>query len=188
MSELSVSIAPTEPRDRHGPLQAGPPRVRTGTRPARGAAHRPCDNPPTMALDDRFDDLIASLGGFHRSWLVYLGLELGPLPRGSGTRVRMASTASELAHRCRLLTTSAIEAWAWAADAHDLVDARRRSTDGRRRRRGRSCSTRAAPTSSAASSSTPRSPRSTGAGWSTSSGPARRCATGPTATGSPSSG
>ena len=30
-----------------------------------------------MGHDDRFDDLIASLGGFHRSWLVYLGLELG---------------------------------------------------------------------------------------------------------------
>ena len=30
-----------------------------------------------MGLDDRFDDLIASLGGFHRSWLVYLGIETG---------------------------------------------------------------------------------------------------------------
>ncbi len=30
-----------------------------------------------MADDDRFDDLIESLGGFHRTWLVYLGLELG---------------------------------------------------------------------------------------------------------------
>ena len=30
-----------------------------------------------MPLDDRFDDLIDSLGGFHRTWLVYLGIELG---------------------------------------------------------------------------------------------------------------
>jgi hypothetical protein len=30
-----------------------------------------------MRLDDRFDDLIGSLGGFHRTWLVYLGIELG---------------------------------------------------------------------------------------------------------------
>ena len=30
-----------------------------------------------MPLDDRFDDLVASLGGFHRTWLVYLGIELG---------------------------------------------------------------------------------------------------------------
>ena len=27
-----------------------------------------------MALDDRFDDLIGSLAGFHRTWLVYLGV------------------------------------------------------------------------------------------------------------------
>ena len=34
-----------------------------------------------MAIDERIDDLIASLGGFHRSWLVYLGLELGLFAR-----------------------------------------------------------------------------------------------------------
>src|SRR5919205_1030323 len=38
--------------------------------------NRPCDN-PAMRLDDRFDDLLASLAGFHRSWLVALGLEGG---------------------------------------------------------------------------------------------------------------
>ena len=36
----------------------------------------PCDN-RAVGHDDRFDDLIASLGGFHRSWLIYLGMELG---------------------------------------------------------------------------------------------------------------
>ena len=30
-----------------------------------------------MGLDDRSDDLIASLAGFYRTWLVYLGLDLG---------------------------------------------------------------------------------------------------------------
>jgi SAM-dependent methyltransferase len=72
-----------------------------------------------MPLDDRFDDLIASLGGFHRSWLVYLGTELGLF-----TQVRAARssglTAAELAAQtgCH---PAAVEAWAWAADAHDLV-------------------------------------------------------------------
>jgi SAM-dependent methyltransferase len=78
-----------------------------------------------MALDDRFDDLIASLGGFHRSWLVYLGIELGLL-----ARVRDAGaaglTTSELAAGAGC-QPSAIDAWAWAADAHDLV----RLEDGR---------------------------------------------------------
>ena len=30
-----------------------------------------------MHLDERFDDLVASLAGFHSAWLVYLGVELG---------------------------------------------------------------------------------------------------------------
>ena len=34
-----------------------------------------------MGHEDRFDDLIASLGGFHRSWLIYLGIELGLFAR-----------------------------------------------------------------------------------------------------------
>ena len=34
-----------------------------------------------MHLDDRFDDLVASLAGFHQAWLVYLGVELGLLAR-----------------------------------------------------------------------------------------------------------
>jgi hypothetical protein len=40
-----------------------------------------------MGHEDRFDDLIASLGGFHRSWLVYLGIELGCSP-ASAMRAR----------------------------------------------------------------------------------------------------
>lgn len=30
-----------------------------------------------MQLDERFDDLAASLGGFYRAWVIHLGLELG---------------------------------------------------------------------------------------------------------------
>ncbi len=30
-----------------------------------------------MHLDERFDDLAASLGGFYRAWVIHLGLELG---------------------------------------------------------------------------------------------------------------
>jgi SAM-dependent methyltransferase len=72
-----------------------------------------------MRLDDRYDDLIESLGGFFRSWLVYLGLELGLF-----SHVRAAGpaglTVEELAAAagCR---PSAVQAWGWASDAHDLV-------------------------------------------------------------------
>ena len=72
-----------------------------------------------MRLDERFDDLIASLGGFHRSWLIYLGIELGLFER-----LRSAGpaglTPDELAGQAGC-QASAVEAWAWAADAHDLV-------------------------------------------------------------------
>jgi hypothetical protein len=34
-----------------------------------------------MQLDDRFDDLVASLGGFYRAWYVVTGLELGLFAR-----------------------------------------------------------------------------------------------------------
>ncbi len=72
-----------------------------------------------MALDDRFDDLIASLGGFHRSWLVYLGIELGLFAHLRAADVT-GLTADDLATvaGCQ---PDAIGAWAWAADAHDLV-------------------------------------------------------------------
>jgi SAM-dependent methyltransferase len=78
-----------------------------------------------MALDDRFDDLIASLGGFHRSWLVYLGIELGLLARVRDEGATGLTTAELAAQTgCQ---PKAIDAWAWAADAHDLV----RLEDGR---------------------------------------------------------
>ena len=72
-----------------------------------------------MGPDDRFDDLIASLGGFHRSWLVYLGIELGLFAhlREAGS-TGMTTEDLGAAAGCQ---PRAIEAWAWAADAHDLV-------------------------------------------------------------------
>ena len=77
-----------------------------------------CDN-PAMAQDDRFDDLIESLAGFHRSWLIYLGLELGLFAalRDAGER---GLTPSELA-TATATHQPAIDVWAWAADAHRLT-------------------------------------------------------------------
>lgn len=73
-----------------------------------------------MDLDARFDDLVATLGGFHRSWLVYLGLELGLFDRlraaGPGG-LRPADLAAATG-----TDPAAIEVWAWAADAHDLAN------------------------------------------------------------------
>jgi SAM-dependent methyltransferase len=72
-----------------------------------------------MDPDDRFDDLIASLGGFHRSWLVYLGIELGLFShlRAAGPAGLSTADLAALAG-CQ---AKAIDAWAWAADAHGLV-------------------------------------------------------------------
>ncbi len=72
-----------------------------------------------MRLDDRFDALIDRLAGFHHAWLVYLGLELGLFLRlrdagSTGLTVSDLATAAECDAR-------AVDAWAWAADAHDLV-------------------------------------------------------------------
>jgi SAM-dependent methyltransferase len=72
-----------------------------------------------MALDDRFDDLLAGLAGFHRSWLIALGLELGlfqALREAGGGGL----TPNDLAGRTSC-DPGAIEVWAWAADAHELA-------------------------------------------------------------------
>ncbi|MEO5883896.1 MAG: class I SAM-dependent methyltransferase [Candidatus Limnocylindrales bacterium] len=72
-----------------------------------------------MGHDDRFDDLIASLGGFHRSWLVYLGIELGLF-----AAIRAAGSAGVAATDLAATTgtaAAAVEAWSWATDAHDLT-------------------------------------------------------------------
>lgn len=81
-----------------------------------------------MRLDDRFDDLVASLGGFYRAWYVVTGLELGLLARlreaGAG-----GLTADELARRTGTEPALVLR-WAWGATAHDLIEP---ADDGRLR-------------------------------------------------------
>jgi SAM-dependent methyltransferase len=80
-----------------------------------------------MRLDDRFDDLVTSLGGFYRTWYVYAGLELGLLER-----LRAAGdsglTPGELAEQAGIEPELAAR-WLWGADAHTLVEV----ADGRAR-------------------------------------------------------
>src|SRR5919198_604565 len=64
-----------------------------------------------MRLDDPFDDLLASLAGFHRSWLIYVGLELGLFQalRDAGER---GMTSAELAQAVDCAPIG-IDVWAW---------------------------------------------------------------------------
>ena len=73
-----------------------------------------------MNLDDRYDDLAASVGGFYRSWAAYLGLDLGLFAalRAAGTE---GLTAEELASRTGTRPVP-VAAWIQAAFASDLVD------------------------------------------------------------------
>jgi SAM-dependent methyltransferase len=73
-----------------------------------------------MRLDDRFDAFVDSLAGFHRTWLVYLGVELGLFAqlRAAG---RHGLTADELA-RLSGCAAGPIEAWVSGADAHELAE------------------------------------------------------------------
>lgn len=73
-----------------------------------------------MRLDDRFDDLVASLGGFYRTWYVFAGLELGLFDalRDAGT---VGLTAGELAAKAGVEPSLAAR-WAWGADAFSLVE------------------------------------------------------------------
>jgi len=72
-----------------------------------------------MRVDDRFDDLVTSLGGFYRTWYVYVGLELGLFQRlrDAGSS---GLTADELAQRTGT-EPRLVHDWSWGADAHDLV-------------------------------------------------------------------
>jgi SAM-dependent methyltransferase len=73
-----------------------------------------------MRPDDRFDDLISSLGGFHRTWLVYLGLELD-LFRQLRDAGPAGLTVPELA-KLAACNVDAVEVWTWAVNAHELAD------------------------------------------------------------------
>lgn len=80
-----------------------------------------------MGHEERFDDLLASLIGFYRSWIVALGLELGLFEalRRSGEG---GLEADELAAAVGA-SGPHVRAWLTAADAHDLLE-----FDGRRAR------------------------------------------------------
>ena len=72
-----------------------------------------------MPLDDRFDDLVASLIGFYRAWVIQLGIELGLFARlreagpGGLTRDGLALAAKAAAEP--------VSAWCDAAYAADLI-------------------------------------------------------------------
>lgn len=81
-----------------------------------------------MSVDDRFEDLVASLGGFYRTWFVHVGLETGLL-----AALDEAGDAGLLVDELAVRTGTdprIVGEWAWGADAHGLVE-----LDGRRLRR-----------------------------------------------------
>jgi SAM-dependent methyltransferase len=96
--------------------------IRRGAVPMPVTRVRPCDNRAAMRLDDRFDELIDTLSGFHRTWLVYLGVELGLF-----AKLREAAqdglSPAELAAAAGC-APEPIQAWASAADAHELAELR----------------------------------------------------------------
>lgn len=74
-----------------------------------------------MHLDEQHDDVIAALGGFYRTWIVYLGIELGFFHalRGAGpSGLGIDDLAEQTATNPKAVAT-----WAWAADAHGLLAA-----------------------------------------------------------------
>ncbi|TMD30946.1 MAG: methyltransferase domain-containing protein [Chloroflexi bacterium] len=75
-----------------------------------------------MHPDERSDELAASLGGFYRCWVAYIGLELGLFERlrDSG---EVGLTATELAGAADCVADP-IGAWVRAAHATDLVELR----------------------------------------------------------------
>jgi SAM-dependent methyltransferase len=75
-----------------------------------------------MRIDDRFDELIDSLTGFHRTWLIYIGVELGLFGRLRAAG-RDGLTANELAS-ASACDRGPIRAWASAADAQGLLELR----------------------------------------------------------------
>lgn len=73
-----------------------------------------------MSLDDRFDDMVASLGGFYRTWYVYAGLELGLFARlrdAGAAGMSVEELASAVGADAVL-----VDRWAWGADSHDLIE------------------------------------------------------------------
>jgi SAM-dependent methyltransferase len=75
---------------------------------------------PAMSRNDRFEELAATVGGFYRSWVIYLGLDLG-LFRAIGDAGAQGLPEGELASvaGCQ---PGPISAWLRAAHAGDLVE------------------------------------------------------------------
>lgn len=75
-----------------------------------------------MGQDDRFEELAASVGGFYRSWVIYLGLELGLFARiRAAGAAGLSATDLAAAAACQ---PEPIEAWVRAAHAGDLIELR----------------------------------------------------------------
>ncbi len=73
-----------------------------------------------MILDDRFDDLVTSLGGFYRAWLIQLGLEVGFF-----AALRDARDAGLTSDELAIATGTApdpVATWCRAAFASDIVE------------------------------------------------------------------
>ncbi|MEA2537281.1 MAG: hypothetical protein QOF11_1515 [Chloroflexota bacterium] len=73
-----------------------------------------------MSIDDRFDELAASLGGFYRTWAVYLGLELGLFARLQDAGPAGLTPAElAVAGTCQV---APVEGWVRLAHSVDLID------------------------------------------------------------------
>ena len=73
-----------------------------------------------MKIDDRFDELAASLIGFYRTWVVHLGIELGLFER-----IRAAGSdgiAPDALAATASCAPGPVGAWVLAAHAGELVD------------------------------------------------------------------
>lgn len=81
---------------------------------------RACEYRVVMSIDDAFDELASSLVGFYRTWVVYLGLELGLLERIRATGpagIAVAPLAESVG-----CDPAAVRAWANAAHASEIID------------------------------------------------------------------
>lgn len=73
-----------------------------------------------MAIDDRFESFAEALAGFYRSWLVYLGLELGLFARlHDAGEAGLAPAELAAATGCAGIP---VEGWVRAAHAAELVE------------------------------------------------------------------
>ncbi len=72
-----------------------------------------------MSRNDRFEELAASVGGFYRSWVIYLGLELGLFARIAEHADGITAADLATASACQ---PGPVADWLRAAHAGELVD------------------------------------------------------------------